>query len=109
MTPNLKFLTHPRVASLPELSWVGSEMRENVAPPLTLSSAALDRTMMTPINSAARANRTRGAGSLAPRSIIEARQRRNASMMSFNNARPGVVLGQGAPNATVTGGSFAFW
>ena len=45
MTPNLRFLTHPRVASLPELSWVGAEMRENVAPPLTLSSAALDRTV----------------------------------------------------------------
>jgi ATP-dependent Clp protease protease subunit len=45
MTPNLRFLTHPRVASLPELSWVGAEMRENVAPPMTLSSAALDRTL----------------------------------------------------------------
>ena len=45
MTPNLKFLTHSRVAPIPEISWVGAEMRENVAPPLTLSSAALDRTI----------------------------------------------------------------
>ena len=30
---------------MPELSWLGSEMRENVAPPLTLSSAQLDRTI----------------------------------------------------------------
>src|SRR4030095_1294842 len=39
------FLTHSRVAPIPEISWVGAEMRENVAPPLTLSSAALDRTI----------------------------------------------------------------
>ena len=39
MTPNLHFLTHPRVARTPELSWLGSELRENVAPPLTLSEA----------------------------------------------------------------------
>jgi ATP-dependent Clp protease, protease subunit len=45
MSSNLRFLTHPRVAPVPELSWVGSELRENVAPPLTLSSAALDRTI----------------------------------------------------------------
>ena len=45
MSANLHFLTHPRVVPVPELSWVGSEMRENVAPPLTLSSAALDRTI----------------------------------------------------------------
>jgi ATP-dependent Clp protease protease subunit len=45
MSPNLHFLTHPRVPRVPELSWVGAELRENVAPPLTLSSAALDRTI----------------------------------------------------------------
>jgi ATP-dependent Clp protease protease subunit len=45
MSSNMHFLTHPRVASVPELSWVGSEMRESVAPPLTLSTAALDRTI----------------------------------------------------------------
>src|SRR3954451_17381040 len=45
MTPNLHFLTHPRVARTPELSWLGAEMRESVAPPLTLSSAQLDRTI----------------------------------------------------------------
>ena len=45
MTPNLHFLSHPRVARVPELSWLGSELRENVAPPLTLSSAQLDRTI----------------------------------------------------------------
>jgi ATP-dependent Clp protease protease subunit len=45
MTPNLHFLSHPRIARVPELSWLGSELRENVAPPLTLSSAQLDRTI----------------------------------------------------------------
>jgi len=45
MSSNLSFLTHPRVVKVPELSWLGSEMRESVAPPLTLSSAALDRTI----------------------------------------------------------------
>ena len=33
MTPNLHFLTHPRVARMPELSWLGAEMRENVGTP----------------------------------------------------------------------------
>ena len=45
MSSNLHFLTHPRTVPVPELSWVGSEMRESVAPPLTLSTAALDRTI----------------------------------------------------------------
>jgi ATP-dependent Clp protease protease subunit len=45
MTPNLHFLNTPRVPRVPELAWLGSEMRENVAPPLTLSSAQLDRTI----------------------------------------------------------------
>src|SRR5215207_3143987 len=45
MTPNLHFLSHPRVARIPEVSWVGSEMRENFAPPMTMSTAALDRTI----------------------------------------------------------------
>jgi ATP-dependent Clp protease, protease subunit len=45
MTPNLHFLSTPRVPRVSELSWLGSEMRENVAPPLTLSAAQLDRTI----------------------------------------------------------------
>jgi len=45
MTPNLHFLSTPRVPRVPELSWLGSEMRENVAPPLTLSASQLDRTI----------------------------------------------------------------
>jgi ATP-dependent Clp protease protease subunit len=45
MTPNLHFLTHQRVVPVPEISWLGADMRENVAPPLTLSTAALDRTI----------------------------------------------------------------
>src|SRR5215212_5878631 len=45
MTPNVHFLSHPRIARVPELSWLGSELRENVAPPLTLSTAHLDRTI----------------------------------------------------------------
>ena len=45
MSSNMLFLTHPRVVPVPELSWVGPEMRASVAPPLTLSSAALDRTI----------------------------------------------------------------
>src|SRR5436190_21621907 len=43
MSSNLHFLTQPRVAPVPEFSWVGSDLRENVAPPLTLSAAQLDR------------------------------------------------------------------
>jgi ATP-dependent Clp protease protease subunit len=45
MTPNLHFLTHQRVVPVPEISWLGADMRENVAPPLTLSSSQLDRTI----------------------------------------------------------------
>jgi ATP-dependent Clp protease protease subunit len=45
MTPNQRFLTHPRVPAVPEISWVGREMRANVAPPATLSAAGLDRVM----------------------------------------------------------------
>jgi ATP-dependent Clp protease protease subunit len=45
MSANLSFLTRPRVPVVPELSWLGSEMRMNVAPPLSLSSAQLDRTI----------------------------------------------------------------
>jgi ATP-dependent Clp protease, protease subunit len=45
MTPNQRFLTHPRVPAVPEVSWVGREMRANVAPPATLSTAGLDRVM----------------------------------------------------------------
>jgi len=45
MTSNLRFLTHQRVSSPPELSWLGSDLRDSVAPPLTLSTAALDRTI----------------------------------------------------------------
>jgi len=45
MSSNIPFLTRPRVVPVPELSWLGSEMRAHMAPPLTLSSAALDRTI----------------------------------------------------------------
>jgi ATP-dependent Clp protease, protease subunit len=45
MSTNYPFLTRPRVVPVPELSWLGSDMRANVAPPLTLSSAALDQTI----------------------------------------------------------------
>jgi ATP-dependent Clp protease protease subunit len=45
MTPNFQFLTHSREVAVPEISWLGADMRANVAPPLTLSSAALDRTI----------------------------------------------------------------
>jgi ATP-dependent Clp protease protease subunit len=45
MTPNLHFLNTPRVPRVPELSWLGSELRENVAPPHTLTSVQLDRTI----------------------------------------------------------------
>jgi len=45
MTPNFRFLTHPRVAPTPEISWLGSDMRDNIAPPLTLSASQLDNTI----------------------------------------------------------------
>jgi len=45
MTPNFQFLTHSREVAVPEISWLGADMRSSVAPPLTLSSAALDRTI----------------------------------------------------------------
>lgn len=45
MSSYLPFLSRPRVVAAPEVSWLGSEMRANVAPPLTLSTAALDRTI----------------------------------------------------------------
>src|SRR6266542_1118717 len=45
MSSNLSFLTRPRVVPVPELSWLGAELRAHVAPPLTLSSAALDQTI----------------------------------------------------------------
>jgi ATP-dependent Clp protease protease subunit len=45
MTPNQRFLTHPRVPAVPKISWVGRELRANVAPPATLSAAGLDRVM----------------------------------------------------------------
>jgi len=45
MSPNQSFLSRPRVPNVPELSWLGPDLRANVAPPLSLSSAALDRTI----------------------------------------------------------------
>ena len=45
MTPNFRFLTHPRVAPTPEISWLGADMRDNIAPPLTLSASQLDNTI----------------------------------------------------------------
>jgi ATP-dependent Clp protease, protease subunit len=45
MTPNFRLLTHPRVAPSPEISWLGADLRDNVAPPLSLSAAQLDRTI----------------------------------------------------------------
>jgi ATP-dependent Clp protease protease subunit len=44
MSSHLPFQT-PRPSSQPEISWLGSELRANVAPPFTLSTAALDRTI----------------------------------------------------------------
>jgi ATP-dependent Clp protease, protease subunit len=45
MTPNYRFLTHPRVAPTPEVSWLGSDMRDNIAPPFSLSASQLDNTI----------------------------------------------------------------
>ncbi|MCC6175988.1 MAG: ATP-dependent Clp endopeptidase proteolytic subunit ClpP [Chloroflexi bacterium] len=43
MTPNLSFLTHPRIPSAPEIQWLGKELRGSVAPPASLSTQGLDR------------------------------------------------------------------
>jgi ATP-dependent Clp protease, protease subunit len=43
MTPNLPYAIRPHGAPTGEISWLGGEMRANVAPPTTLGTAGLDR------------------------------------------------------------------
>jgi ATP-dependent Clp protease, protease subunit len=43
MTPNLPYPIRPHGAPIGEISWLGGEMRANVAPPTTLGTAGLDR------------------------------------------------------------------
>ncbi len=44
MSLHLPYPTH-RHSARPAISWLGSELRANIAPPATLSTAALDRTI----------------------------------------------------------------
>ena len=43
MNRDFPHLTRPRLPAVPEVSWVGAEMRANVDPPTTLSGGGLER------------------------------------------------------------------